>query len=157
MTGYAFLLRSSPDAARARQIASTLHPGVLEIAAPTGDVVARLVAERIIVNAREAGLVLRLANDASADLRVVRVHIGWKDPRTAVAAVISELTRSRQAPPANLEGAYALERDAVADRRIVPIVFVPEVYAISPRVRNWNEAQRPRDGVLHLEDVWVEP
>ena len=157
LTGYAFLLRTSPDPARARQIASTAHAGTLDIAAPADDPLARLVAERIIVNARDAGLMLRLSTRPNAALRVLRVRIASTDPRRALAAAISDLGLPRQTPPANLEAAYAMERDALQERRVLPIVFVPEVYAISPRVRNWNQAQRPRDGLLHLENVWVEP
>lgn len=156
LSGYAFLFGSSPDAAPARQVGSALRAQPLDIGAPPDDPLARLVAERIIVNARDAGLMLRLATRRDTPLEVVRLRLSLNDPRNALAMLLFELGIPPLASPATLESAYEMEGAALQDRRILPVVFVPDVYAIAPRVRNWNEAQRPRDGLLHLENLWVE-
>jgi hypothetical protein len=157
LSGYAFLFRTAPDLARARQLSAAAQNGPLEISGPPGDPLARLVAERIIVNARDAGLILRLAPHAKAPLRVQRIHIAASEPRRALASVLSTLGFRIEATLTTLESAYQVERAALQDGSVAPVVFVPEVYAIAPRVHNWDEAQRARDGMLHLEDVWVDP
>jgi len=42
----------------------------------------------------------------------------------------------------------------VLDRgRIVPVAFVPEIYAIGPAVKDWMP---PKWGGWRLEDLWLE-
>jgi hypothetical protein len=42
----------------------------------------------------------------------------------------------------------------VLDRgRIIPVAFVPEIYAVGPAVKDWMP---PRWGGWRLEDVWLE-
>jgi hypothetical protein len=40
---------------------------------------------------------------------------------------------------------------------VIPVVYLPEVYGIAPRVHNWEAAHKNGALALHLENVWVEP
>ena len=82
MTGYAFLFPVAVDLQRARQLRSEAR------AAPSwtlgydaSDSLARVIAERIALNARDAGLTLQTTNNATADLRLVRMALPSLDAR----------------------------------------------------------------------------
>jgi hypothetical protein len=51
------------------------------------------------------------------------------------------------------EQRYAAERAAVDGGGIVPLVFLPEIFALGPAVRDWIP---PRWGGWRLEDVWLD-
>ena len=53
------------------------------------DPIARLLTERIALNARDAGLVLQPTTLATADLRLVRIPLASADPWIALANVAS--------------------------------------------------------------------
>jgi hypothetical protein len=51
------------------------------------------------------------------------------------------------------EQRYAAER-AVLDRgRVIPVAFMPEIYAVSAQVKDWMP---PKWGGWRLEDLWLE-
>jgi MarR-like DNA-binding transcriptional regulator SgrR of sgrS sRNA len=148
LTGYEFLFRGPVAPSKAQS-----PPLVLSVA--PGDAVLRLIADRIAVNARDAGLMITVSAQASA-LKLVRERIGSNDPAQAWAE-IAEALGLADAGGGALEALYQSERSALEDRKVVPIVFLPDLYGVAPRVRGWDSAQRSRDGLLHLEDLWVEP
>jgi MarR-like DNA-binding transcriptional regulator SgrR of sgrS sRNA len=157
MAGYAFLFKSAADPVRARQMAASagrLPP--LTISAPARDPVARLVADRIIVNARQAGLAITAVNPDAANLHVERIRLASNDKAAALTQLAAAFGLAI-APPRTIEALYQAESELLQDSRVIPIVFVPDVYGISPRVHGWDQAQAPQDGLLHLEDLWLEP
>jgi ABC-type transport system substrate-binding protein len=138
------------------------------------------VAERIAVNAHEAGLVLALTaisnsaagkegadktGTAQIDARLVRIAMRSPRPREALAGLIEEVAPIagptagiHAAPPlpdpASPEQVYERERAIVEDHRIVPLAWVPQVYGLSARVRDW---QPPAAGeAWMLADVWLD-
>lgn len=148
LTGYAFLFSTATDLERGRGLAAQARPGPMILAVEPNDALGRTIAERIAVNARDVGLSLQVRTAAGrANLRLVRLRgaslreiaelIGWKDPLP--------------------DSPYDAERALVATHRIIPLVHLADVYAIHPRVRRWDQAHAERTGLLHLEDVWVEP
>ena len=58
----------------------------------------------------------------------------------------------RSGNPAEPEQLYAAERALVDSYRVVPVVYLPETYALGPAVRNWMPQ---RWGLWSLEDVWM--
>jgi len=157
MTGYAFLFKSAADPARARQIASSagrLPP--LTISTPARDTIARLVADRIIVNARQAALAITAANPNAANLRVERIRLASNNRAAALTQLAAALGLTIT-PPLSIEALHQTESQLLQDPRVMPIVFVPDVYGIAPRVHGWDQAQAPEDGLLHLEELWLEP
>ncbi|MBV9610218.1 MAG: hypothetical protein JO187_11730, partial [Acidobacteria bacterium] len=162
-TGYAFLAPVAVDLPRARQLVTEVStkPVTLTLAYDWSDPLARAVAERIAVNAHDAGLNVQAygenlgARSANADARIVRVPLMSNDPAAALAGLAHALNVDTQkieaaATPEDLLAAGRAMRQASA---LMPIVYIPETYGLSPRVRNWNQA---REGGWPLADAWVE-
>src|SRR5262249_12738181 len=108
----------------------------------------RLIAERIAVNAREAGLAVRPAPGGSPapPARLIRSRINWPDPGQALGAVNPGTTT------ASLEAAYAAERALLQDNKSGPLFHLPAIYGLGARVRGWAP---PRWGGWKLESVWL--
>jgi hypothetical protein len=52
------------------------------------------------------------------------------------------------------EQLFALERRLLDERRILPLVLLPEYIGVAGSVRNWSPA---RWGEWRLADVWLDP
>ncbi len=71
LSGYAFLFQAPPDVARARQMAAPLRLGTLSLSYPADDMFLRSVAERVALNARDAGMDIQPTASSSGNLRLV--------------------------------------------------------------------------------------
>ena len=154
MTGYAFLFSTNADLAQANQVRSQLRqasPWTLFYDA--SDPVERVLAERIALNARDAGLQLQLTSSATADLRLVRIPIASLDRRVALttleAAVVVPLS-TLSADSA--EDFYSAERLLLESRRVIPLLHARVSFGVSGTVRNWSEDP---GGGWRLPDVWL--
>ncbi|MGA2216018.1 MAG: ABC transporter substrate-binding protein [Bryobacteraceae bacterium] len=152
LTGYAFLFQSAPDVTRGRQIAAGLRLGPVSLSYPANDVFLRSVAERVALNARDAGITIQPTPNAGTNLRLIESQIESFD-----AAV--ELRRFGQPAsaldPAKPQGLYEFERSLLDAHRLVPLVYLRLTYGIAPRVH--IESSRADAFALHLEDVWLQP
>ncbi len=157
LSGYAFLFPAAADLNRARELRPSSY-SALSLTYDASDPLARLLAERIALNGRDAGLIVQVVPNAqNADTRLIRLRVDSADPAAAlagIAAAIDPAELPRVVGATTPEARYAAERGLLDDVRIVPIVYLPEVYAVGPRVRNWDE---PRTGGWPLDKVWVEP
>ncbi len=79
LSGYAFLFQSTPDVARAKQLASQLRPGPVSFSYPANDAFLRSVAERVALNARDAGITIRPTPAGSGNLRLLEWPIESTD------------------------------------------------------------------------------
>jgi ABC-type transport system substrate-binding protein len=175
LSGYAFLFSTAVDVERASQlVAKAAGPApprgraavTLALAYDAGDALARVVAERIAVNARDAGITLQtVARDApaasSAPVRLVRLRIRAASPRAALAELGAALGLdefARLPEPAAAEELYEAERAVVESHRVIPLFHLPEVFGLSAGVRNWQvSAAAAATGVWRLEDIWLAP
>ena len=145
LSGYAFLFSGSRDLDRARQLARGAAP--VTLAYDPADATERLIAERISVNAREAGLVVRpSAVSPVASARLIRNRINWPDPGQALGSVSPGTTA------ASPDAAYAAERALLQDYQVVPLFHLPAIYGLGTRVRGWGPS---RWGGWKLESVWL--
>jgi hypothetical protein len=53
----------------------------------------------------------------------------------------------------DLEQLYAREKKLLDERRVLPLVALPEYVGLGPKVRDWMPAQW---GEWHLADVWLD-
>jgi ABC-type transport system substrate-binding protein len=163
LSGYAFLFRTARDTARARQLAASIPPSSapLTLGYDSNDPLARSIAERIAVNAREAGIRPQVSPQAAKpDLRLLRARIRSVEPGAALAGLASSLGLGELAAlsdPASPEACYAAERALVEDFRVIPLVHLPEIYASRPAVRTWQTPGLLKTGEWHFEDVWLAP
>ncbi len=162
VSGYAFLFPSAFDVQRARRlvagIGQTLPP--LSLGYDASDPLARAMAERIAVNAREAGLTLQASAQASSpDLRLLRLSIRPPLPEEALSSLISSLRLTDLWPPANNqspEALYASERAVVDSYRVIPLFHLAETYGSSPRLKTWATPGVLLSGNWRLDDLWLE-
>jgi hypothetical protein len=167
-SGTAFLFSIIPNLSDAKeQWAGIGGPPKIVLGYDAADGLEQSVAERIAVNAHEAGISLKLLplpNSASgsgkADARLVRIGLPSPRPREALAGIITELgpmagiDAATLPDPASPEQIYERERAIVGDHRIVPLAWIPHVYGLSGRVRDW---QPPAPGeTWPLADVWLD-
>ena len=172
-SGTAFLFSTAADQAGAKELAGQIggSPRIV-LGYDASDSLEESLAERIAVDAREAGIHVApeaLPNNrvpSNCDARLVRLRMPSPDPRVALASFLATLAPAIDANGSNgksgaelAEGAsaehlYDVERGIVNDYRVVPLVWVPEVYGLSARVRDWK-APAAGEG-WPLADVWLE-
>jgi ABC-type transport system substrate-binding protein len=152
LSGYAFLFPAARDLDRARQLARGAAP--IALAYDTADPTARLIADRIAVNAREAGLAIRpvAAGAQAAAVHIIRTRVNWPDLSHALRSV----TPAGPAPPAadSPQAIYDAERALIQEHRIIPLFHLPEIYGLSARIRGWAPS---RWGGWNLDSVWLAP
>ena len=162
LSGYAFLFSKVHDPARARQLIARMeHPvPALALSYDALDPLARDIAERIAVDAREAGITLQVSTaPARSDLRLVRIRPGSLQPAAALAdlAAFFHLSESvNLLPRSTHEALYHAERALLEDFRVIPLFHLPELYALSPRVKTWTQPGVSKSGEWNLEDVWID-
>jgi ABC-type transport system substrate-binding protein len=153
LSGWAFLFPSTRDLSRARQLAAEAPPAqrTLPLAYDASDPQARILAERIALNARDAGITLQVTNQPRSELRLVRARFHSIDGARALEELAGALGlgEPRGAP-------YPAERALLEDFRVVPLFHLPEAYGIGPRVKVWLQPGASRMGELPLADVWLE-
>lgn len=154
MSGYGFIFPTDADLTRGRHAQEQVH--IIPrwtLAYDSGDSVARLIAERIALNARDAGLSLQPTTSPAADLRVVRIPLTSTDPWTALAnvAVLTGMPALKNTGR-SVEDLYTAEQAELATQRVIPLFHLPVSYAAVPALRNWT--LRP-DGSWSLSDAWL--
>jgi ABC-type transport system substrate-binding protein len=177
LSGYAFLFSTAPNLERARGLAGGRPRAEVSAAPPpgpeplkmfydSGDPVARAVAERIVVNAREAGIAMQVSGQAaggrpaseatSGDARLVRLRVSFGEPRVVLTELAASLELADTVHLGNSptpEELYAAERAVVETFRVVPLVHLAETFGLAPRVRNWMPR---RWGGWRLAEVWLD-
>jgi peptide/nickel transport system substrate-binding protein len=141
LSGYSFLFPAERSLVKARQLSPAAR--TLTFGYDRDDAVVRPIAERIAVNAGEAGITLRQSQGA-ADLRLVRLPITAGDPWLA----LQDLAALLKAPqPGIATSPYEAEKALLEESGLVPLFHLPRVWVVQQNVRNW-----PR-----LEDAWLDP
>jgi extracellular solute-binding protein (family 5) len=189
-SGTSFLFSTAADVPRAKELLSqiTASPKFV-LGYDSADPLEQSVAERIVVNAKEAGISLTAvgvpatgsAPDAASssqktgagakaahaalpvvDARLVRVAIS----SSKTAAALNELLRAFNSiagggisttplrDSSSASDIYQREREILDKNRIIPLVWLPQVYGLNARVRNWIP---PLPGQSWpLADVWLD-
>ena len=154
MTGYGFLFTASTNLALARQIRSEIpHTTAWTLGYDSSDPMARMIAERIVLNARDAGLGIQITSSSGADLRLVRVPVVSLDPQIALSDLAARLGLAQPAAGASsVDDLYGAENRLLQPQRVIPLLHLRTAYGVSNTVRNWRT---PRDGSWRLPNVWL--
>jgi peptide/nickel transport system substrate-binding protein len=174
LSGYAFLFAMENNLERAKELRAGLPATAmgatqaLRVGVDSSNELAKLIGERVAVNARAAGLTLQIAPKAAAraasdgttakgeneaqliawrysslsareDLEILASAWHWKIPESGM--------------PAEAEARYAWEKRMMDEKDILPLVTVPDFAALDARVRNWSPAPW---GEWRLADVWLD-
>lgn len=148
LSGYAFVFPAERDPARARQLASGA-PAV-PFHYDRADPVLRPVAERIALDASEAGLALR-AGGAEGGVRLTTWRNTATDPLEALNAVAA--FTGVAAPKRG--GPYERERALLEGRFVIPVAHLPACYGLSGRVQGWTGAKWLPSDRWDLGGVWL--
>lgn len=177
LSGYAFLFDVDTSLDRAKDLRVKLPPGLAAAAQPlrlrvdANGELPKLLAERVAVNARQAGMSVQVVNrpaqhetvsiappaEPAAGLHLFAWHVTSLSPGLELDSFLTALGASESAVPDNAtsepEQLYARERKILEDRRVLPLVALPEYAGLGASVRNWLPA---RWGEWHLADVWLD-
>jgi peptide/nickel transport system substrate-binding protein len=173
LTGYEFMFGGATNLDRARELradaAAFVVVSPISLAYDFADPQAKLVAERIAVDAREAGIVVQpyaeshinnktARSSINADAVLLRVPLQSVDPQTALAARIDDLGLFPESSPAILaatrpEDLLEIERKLLAGNRVVPVAHIPQALWLNNNAHNW---QQMVTGAWQLDQLWVE-
>lgn len=154
MTGYAFAFSAAQDLSRAQQLRGEVQQApVWTLGFDANDAAMRVIAERIALNARDAGLRLQLGDAGTADLRLLRIPLASRDACEA----LYQLTQPLGLPAPTFAGdsddeLYAAERNLLQSGRVVPLLHLRVAYAASANVRGWRSDE---DGSWGLAGGWL--
>jgi peptide/nickel transport system substrate-binding protein len=153
LSGYAFLLNPAP--ARANAVPLAVSRGTeLTLSVDGNDPVLQLIAERLALNARDAGLNVRAVTGASkGPLRLTRIHLEETNPAAAFADITAQLALGERVPPNDVAAVFHQEQDLLAKHTVIPLLYLPRAVNFSPRVHDLVLSQ---DGVFRSADIWLE-
>ena len=177
-SGTAFLFPAAApslaDLEHAKELWKQIAPsGALVLGYDSADPLEQSVAERIVVNAKEAGMSVRAqamprasagAAGQATHVDVGLVRWGMTSPLPGVA-LKDFLARIYSGPLAGVETdafpettspeeIYKQQRAVLNTYRVVPLVWLPQVYGLGARVRDWK-APGPGEN-WPLADVWLD-
>ena len=167
LTGYEFMLADKGDAEQERKAAASASP--VALAYDFADPVSKLVAERIAVDAHEAGIVVQPYADthiktraarkgSNADAILLRLPLPALAPAPALAGFADALDLSPETLSGILSAGrpddlFTAERKILEDHRIIPVVHLSQILWLNSTVHNWQQLP---DGEWNLEQMWVE-
>ncbi len=155
ISGEAFLFPASTDVAKARSLVAGLPAAARTFSLGAADPANRRIADRIALNARDAGLTVTAAPPGSpGDVRLLEVRIPSADPSAALTGLASALGLTAPARIDSPETLYAAERALLEGYRVVPLFHLPDVYGVNPRVKG-APGITPL-GEWRFENLWVE-
>ena len=151
ISGYGFVFPADANLAEARELRGQFNSiSHWTINYDPNDLVARLVADRVALNAGDAGLNVQVSTSSAADIKVVRFSLAG-DPRVAFtnfAAFAGLPTPSFNSGSA--EDLYQAESGMLAARKVIPLFELPISYACASDIQNC--AISP-NGAWNLADV----
>jgi hypothetical protein len=154
MSGYAFTFPTESDLSRARHDREQARAvPVWTVGYDIGDPMARLLVDRIALNAKDAGLKLQPTTATTFDLRLARIPLSSVDPWVSLSSVAAYARLPEPLRGISAEELYAAEQTILATQKMVPLFHLPVAYGATTSLKEWMP--RP-DGVWNLSDAWLE-
>jgi ABC-type transport system substrate-binding protein len=172
--GTSFLFSIAPDMPRAKELFSQIAPSApLVLGYDSADPLEQSVAERIVVNAKEAGIAIAASgltmpqsqhdsNGTRTNALLVRVTMDSSAPAAALNGMLRDfnalgganISASPLPDSATAQQIFDREREVLNTYRVVPLVWLPQVYGLSARMRNWIPPSPGQN--WPLADVWLD-
>jgi peptide/nickel transport system substrate-binding protein len=165
ISGYAFAFPMAPDLARARALANALPPAAraLTLTYDPSMRAARSLAERVAVNARDAGLAVQVSpQNPRADARLAEVRLVSLNPARALVGLAAAFGLQDLAAPApaasdaaSPAALYESERKLLEGFRTIPLFQLPVLYGVGSRVRVYAPPPITSLGDWRFDNVWL--
>jgi MarR-like DNA-binding transcriptional regulator SgrR of sgrS sRNA len=169
VSGYAAVVSAPADRVRARGMAASLPAAqrTLTLAVDRRDPLLPSIAERLAVDAREAGLTVTISPPTAAarspQVWLVRTAIEPTTPDRALDATFRALgvatgvaaSGRPVAAGTPVDAVHRLEADVLEAASIVPLVHLPQIYGVDSRVDSWLEAPLLPSGAWNFARVWL--
>jgi peptide/nickel transport system substrate-binding protein len=154
LSGYAFVFPTTQDLERARQLCTeTKRAPAWTLAYDASDPLARLIAERVALNAKDAGISVQVTTSSSSDLRLDRIPLASLNPWVALETGSPAAASGTSVPNSNsIDDLFKSESARLAKEQLIPLFYLPATYVLSPTVENWGQH---RDGIIDFEDIWL--
>jgi MarR-like DNA-binding transcriptional regulator SgrR of sgrS sRNA len=135
LTGYSFLFPTDRDLNRAHELRGGLTTTPLTLRAE-GDAAIQLAAQRIALNLHEAGFNVQVINGNTkhADLVLKNLLIAGSDPAAALERILWDAGIGGAVTEQTDAALFKREQTIVGDRKIVPLLNLPEAYASGSRI-----------------------
>jgi peptide/nickel transport system substrate-binding protein len=150
LSGYAFLF-AQDQSTRSRPLPKQSQSWSMSFDQSSS--VDRVIAERVVLNARDVGITLQLGNAPNPDLRLLRIPLASIDAHVA----LSEFTRQFELPrprfsSASVADLYLAERSLLESHRFIPLLQLRRAITLAPGV---HDVPLSADGTWHLENAWI--
>lgn len=158
LSGYAFAFPTTPDLARARTLSAGLPPAArtLSLTYDPSLRAARSLAERVAVNARDAGLTVQVSpQNSQADARLIEFRLRSLDPPRALAALAAALGLEAPQAVTTPTRLFESERLLLDGHRVIPLFHLPDLYVVSGRVHVFAPPAITRLGDWRFENLWL--
>jgi peptide/nickel transport system substrate-binding protein len=154
MTGYSAAFSTRVNLPRAKALLADSRQPALTLSYDPRDPQAQLIAERIALNAREAGITVQVSLSGADDVRLVRIAL----PSPDFALSLRETARLFSLAPPLLHGGavedlYQAEHALLDSDSVIPLFHLPVASVAGPRVRAWAPDQLGR---WNVADIWLE-
>jgi ABC-type transport system substrate-binding protein len=153
LSGYAFLFPAAADVSKSRALAAALPAASRSLTLSFDSPALRPIADRIVLNARDAGIAFTIA-PSGGTVRLVQTRMISSDPAKALAGVAISLGLPEPPRALTPEALYNAERNLLDGFRVIPLFHLPDVYAVSPRVKG-GPGISPL-GEWRFENLWLE-
>lgn len=154
ISGYGFVFPTDTDLQKARQLRAEVRSvPTWTIGYDGTDPLSRLVAERIALNAKDAGLALQPTSGTTTDLRVMRIPIVSGDPWVAINELLKQFGVPVTKRGGSSDDLYTMEQSALASERVIPLFHLPVSYASAASLKDWK---LQLDGGWDLSSAWLE-
>jgi MarR-like DNA-binding transcriptional regulator SgrR of sgrS sRNA len=154
MTGYSSVFSTQANLPRAKALLAQSRKPSLTLSYDPRDPQAQLIAERIALNAREAGITVHVSLSGAEDIRLVRVVLPSADPATSLPEAARQLGLPQPLVRGNaVEDLYQAELGLLDGSAVIPLFHLTVTSVASAHVRGWLA---DRLGGWNLQDVWLE-
>jgi MarR-like DNA-binding transcriptional regulator SgrR of sgrS sRNA len=156
MSGYGFVFRDSQSAGARLQTPSKRNQA-WTLSFDNSDSVARVIAQRLALNAHDAGITLDASGAANGaannDLRLVRIPLTSSDPHIALTELANVLQLPRpKFNDSSVADLYAAEKNLLDSHRLIPLLHLRVALALRPGIHDMSSSP---DGNWRLQNAWL--
>ena len=155
LSGYAMVFPTSQNLQHSKELRERLPQAPsLTMTYDPADASLQLVADRLALSAREAGINIRtVPAPAHWDLTVMRVRLSSFHPSVALEDMVSTIGVEHKTPDDIApEALYGREHELLRNYQLVPLLHVPHGFAAGDRVHNWKLGEHGPD----FAEIWTE-